>query len=107
MENGMVEHEPALPVSEDLVVLARDPSEMAEAQQGLIAWMDRKVDVLKGELAEAEENLATAKRMKTRTQGWASVVRRAKNRVTYYEKARTALQEGYCIIPDFPVQRKR
>jgi len=105
MENEIVPREPGpLPVSEDLVVLARDPNEMAEAQQGLIAWMDRKVASLKSELAEAEENLATAKRMKTRTQGWASVVRRAKSRTTYYEKARNALQEGYCIIPDFPVE---
>jgi hypothetical protein len=77
---------------------------MAEAQEGLIAWMGQKVAVLKTELADAEENLATTKRMKTRTQGWVTVVRRARNRVTYYEKALAALNEGYCIIPDFPVQ---
>lgn len=96
--------EPALPVSEDIVVLARDPEEMAEAQKGLIGWMDRKVASLKVELAEAEENLATAQRMKHRTDGWKRVVRQVERRVIYYEKARTALDEGYCIIPEFPVQ---
>jgi hypothetical protein len=92
------------PVSEDIVVLARDPAEMENAQQRLIQWMGRKVNSLRVELAEAEENLATAKRMKTRTNGWLRVVRLARTRVLYYEKALAALEEGYCIIPDFPVQ---
>jgi len=102
----IVESETAemIPVSDDIVVLARDPAEMAEAQKGLIGWMGRKVASLRAELAEAEENLATAKRMKVRTQGWVRVVRLARGRVLYYEKAQTALEEGYCIIPDFPVQ---
>ena len=104
MTTEIVKREPALPVSDDIVVLARDPQEMANAQQGLIDWMDRKVAGLKVELAEAEENLTTAKRMKVRTEGWVRVIRRAQSRVTYYEKARTALGEGYCIIPDLPVQ---
>jgi len=104
MTTEIMKREPALPVSDDIVVLARDPQEMANAQQGLIDWMDRKVAGLKVELAEAEENLATAKRMKVRTEGWVRVIRRAQSRVTYYEKARTALGEGYCIIPDLPVQ---
>jgi len=104
MTNEIVKREPALPVTEDIVVLARDPQEMANAQQGLIVWMDQKIAGLRAELAEAEENLATAKRMKVRTEGWVRVIRRAQSRVTYYEKARTALEEGYCIIPDLPVQ---
>jgi len=104
MTNEIVKREPALPVSDDIVVLARDPAEMNLAQKGLIAWMDRKVAGLKAELAEAEENLTTAKRMKVRTEGWRRVITRSKNRITYYEKARAALDEGYCIIPDLPVQ---
>jgi hypothetical protein len=100
----LAQSEPTLAVSDDIVVLARDPNEMAEAQKGLILWMDRKLASLNAELAEAEENLATAKRMKVRTQGWQRIVKLAKNRITYYGKARSALEEGYCIIPDFPVQ---
>lgn len=92
------------PVSDDLVVLARDPTEMANAQQGLIAWMDRKLAALRAELADAEDNLETAKRMKHRTDGWRRVVKLSQGRIDFYEKARAALEEGYCIIPDFPVQ---
>lgn len=92
------------PVSEDLVVLARDPEEMARAQQGLIVWMDRKLEGLRAELAEAEENLATAKRLKHRLVGWQRQVQAVRKRVVYYEKAKSALEAGYCIVPDFPVQ---
>jgi hypothetical protein len=93
-----------LPMAEDVVVLARDPEEMANAQQGLIAWMDGKLTSLRTELSETEENLATAKRLKHRTDGWKRQVLTARKRVTYYEKARMALEAGYCIVPDFPVQ---
>ncbi len=88
----------------DVVVLARNPDEMAKAQQGLIDWAERKVKFEAQELAEAEENLAVAKKMKHRTAGWTNNVRVGKNRVKYYEKIVEALQEGYCIVPDFPIQ---
>jgi hypothetical protein len=104
-EEIMKQEEVALPpISRDIVVLARDPEEMARAQQGLIVWMDRKLEGLRAELVEAEENLATAKRLKHRTLGWQRQVQVARKRVLYYEKAKTALESGYCIIPDFPVQ---
>lgn len=94
MENELAKAEatePILPVSEDIVVLARDPEEMAEAQKGLIGWMDRKVASLKVELAEAKENLATAQRMKHRTDGWKRVVRQVQKRVTYYRLRGTSI----------------
>lgn len=90
--------------TQDIVVLARDPQEMAHAQEGLIAWFQSKIAAEKAQLAECEENLATAKRMKTKTDGWRRQVLLAQKRVTFYTKGLTALEEGYCIIPDFPVQ---
>ncbi len=96
--------EPLPPVCQDLVVLARDPQEMAQAQQGLVVWMDQKLKSLHAELAEAEENLAIAKRMKHRITGWQRQIQVVRKRVVFYEKAKTALEAGYCIVPDFPVQ---
>lgn len=90
--------------SEDVVVLARNPDEMRAAQQGLINWFEHKIAAEKAQLAECEENLATAKRMKVRTQGWTRQVSLSRNRVRFYEKGLEALHEGYCIIPDFPIQ---
>lgn len=89
---------------EDVVVLARNPEEMADAQQGLLVWADQKLAGLRHELAEAQENLDIAKTMKIRTEGWRRQVNLRKKRITYYEKAKTALEQGFCIIPDFPVQ---
>lgn len=88
----------------DVVVLARDPVEMATAQQGLIKWFTAKLVAEKAQFAECEENLEIAKGMKVRTRGWTRQVSLAKKRVVYYEKGLAALLQGYCIVPDFPVQ---
>lgn len=95
---------PFPPPTEDLVVLARNPEEMVSAQQSLIAWFEQKLDIEKAQLAECEENLANAKKLKVRTAGWARQVALARGRVNYYDKGLAALQEGYAIVPDFPVQ---
>ena len=75
-----------------------------EAQASLVAWAEKKIAQCRSELAEAEENLAESVQLKIRTSGWKTQVTRAKERVVYYEKALEALKEGYCIVPDFPVQ---
>lgn len=95
---------PVVGTGADVVVLARDPQEMAHAQQGLIDWFQQKILAEKAQLAECEENLAVAVRLKTRTNGWKNQVVRAKRKVLYYEKGLQALQEGYYIVPEFPLQ---
>jgi hypothetical protein len=87
----------------DMVVLAKDPHEMELAQAKLIGWARGRTDVLRHELAEAEENLAIAKKGKYRMGPWQRQVRVAKKRLTYYEKVHAALEAGYCIVPDFPI----
>lgn len=88
----------------DLVVIATTPLEMAGAQTQLIGWFGKKIEACKAELAEAEENLALAKTRKWRIQGWIRRVVLSKQAVAYYEKAKAALEEGYCLVPDFPVE---
>lgn len=90
--------------SGDIVVIARNPEEMVHAQQNLIDWADSKVAFERQELAEAEQNLATAKSLKHRTAGWSRQVNLARGRVVYYEKIHSALKEGFCIVPNFPIQ---
>lgn len=87
---------------DDIVVLARNPQEMAEAQKGLVAWTRRKLQSLKAELADAEENLAQSTKLKIRTEGWKRQVALAKNRIIFYGKVHAALEAGYCIVPNFP-----
>lgn len=87
----------------DLEVSATTPLEMSQAQDSLIAWCDRKIEVMKHEAAELAENLAIAINNKWKT----DILRRhallAENRVTYYEKIKAALEAGYCIVPNFPI----
>lgn len=90
--------------SGDVVVLARNPEEMVTAQSGLIQWAQQKLAFERRELKEAEENLEYAKSLKHRTTGWTRQVGLAKKRAIYYEKVLAALTEGYCIVPNFPVQ---
>lgn len=92
------------PAPDDLVVLATNPAEMQQAQTQLLAWADRKMEILQAELAEAEQNLAECKKLKVRTASWTRQVGLARDRITFYEKIRAAIAEGYYIVPNFPVQ---
>jgi hypothetical protein len=89
---------------DDVVVLARNPEEMATAQQGLLSWADAKIRAEQANLDDAQTNLNHAVSMKIRTEGWKRQVSRAKKLVLYYTKMRSALEEGYCIVPNFPIQ---
>lgn len=92
------------PPAEDVVVLARNPQEMQDAQQQLLAWANSKVAIEQAEVREAELNLEQAKKLKIRTLGWKSQVTSRKKRLVFYEKLRDAVTEGYHIVPNFPFQ---
>lgn len=103
-EDDTEDRAPELQFSEDVVVLARNPSEMVQAQGELLTWAERKIQAEVARAEEAQTNLATAKKMKIRTAGWQRQADLAKRRVTFYTKVRDAVQAGYCMVPTFPVQ---
>lgn len=92
------------PIDNNMVVLARDPHEMAVSQEALTEWFENRVELAQQELDNAETNLALAKKNKWRTRGWQDQVRLSKGRVVFYEKCRAAVEAGYCIIPDLPAE---
>lgn len=84
-------------------VTATSPDEMAEAQQNLIAWFERKVVECE---SEASDTLAThdyAKKHKWRTEPLKRQADRASKRLMFYQKILAALKAGYVIVPNFPV----
>jgi hypothetical protein len=85
---------PELAITEDVVVLARNPGEMVQAQSELLAWAERKIQAEAARAEEAQTNLATAKKMKIRTAGWQRQADLGKRRVTFYVKVRDAVQAG-------------
>ena len=92
------------PKDDSLVVIASTPAQMANAQLQLKTWFEQKIAACTIELREAEENLALAKTRKWQTKAWANRVVKVKQSVEYYAKGLAAIEAGYCIVPDFPVE---
>lgn len=90
--------------TQDVVVLASTPDEMAHSQAGIIDWATQKLAAEKAQLEEKEANLAHCKKAKYNVERWVRQVQLAKRRVTYYAKILNALQAGYYIVPNFPIQ---
>lgn len=91
-----------LPVVDNVVVVATNPTEMQEAKLRLVTWGESKVLAARATLGDAESKLAKAKAMKQRTSSYKTEVALAKDEVVFYEKIKEALEQGYCIIPNFP-----
>jgi hypothetical protein len=94
----------SLPLADNMVVLAKDPQEMRVSQERLAGWFGERVKSAQAELDDAQENLALAKKRKWATQGWTRQVSLARGRVNFYTKCQAAIEEGFCIVPDFPAQ---
>jgi hypothetical protein len=92
-----------VPGTDDIIVFARTPAEMAKAQDSLCAWAARRIAKAQADLAIAEQNLEEAKETKIRTAGWKSQVRKYKKEERFYTKLKAALDMGYFIVPEFPV----
>lgn len=97
----MTETLTAEPKHQNLVALT--PAEMVPAQHDLIAWCDRKIR----SLADERDDLELHQKLAIE-QGWkTSVVVAGLNRnerlTTYYEKMRAALQAGYLLVPNMPI----
>jgi hypothetical protein len=88
---------------DDVVVIAKNPAEMAQAQQSLRVWFKERIVREGKELAELKQNLAHAESAKIRTTGWKTQIRKSERKITYYQKVLAAVGAGYCIIPDFPI----
>src|SRR5690349_13600952 len=94
---------PAVAVGPEMSLSATTPTEMVDCQRGLIEWCRRKILAVK---AEAEELLAAYKSAKEKK--WkVSTLRRhatlAERRVEYYSKIKAALEQGFILVPNFPV----
>jgi hypothetical protein len=93
---------PEIEVGGDLVVAA-NPGEMQKAQITVVRWADARLQKAREDLEEARECHATAKQAGWNKAPFAKRVRTAELTVNYYEKVVAALEEGYCIVPNFPV----
>jgi hypothetical protein len=73
----------------DFTVIATSPAMMEKAQRSLILWAARKIQAIKGEMAEIQEQLDIATTKKWNTAAWRREL--AKH------------EAGYYIVPPFPL----
>ena len=88
---------------DDCTLVALTPSELPGVQAELVAWCDRKIAALETERSDLEANLELAT-----AHGWkhASVVatlNRTAKRLLYYDKLKAAVEAGYLVVPNFPI----
>lgn len=94
---------PILPETEGELVVAENPGEMQKAQATVLTWADAKLQAAKQDLLEARECHKTATQAGWNKAPFSKRVRTAELTVNYYEKVVAAIEEGYCIVPNFPV----
>lgn len=87
----------------DFTVYATNPADMVGAQKSLILWSARKIMAAKEDLKEAETNLEAARTHRWSTKGWERQVKKASRRMEFYRKIKLALENGYYIVPPFPI----
>src|ERR1051326_948244 len=88
---------------DDLTLVALTPADMVPAQSSLVAWCDKKIAAVKQELSDIETNLELATEHGWKHRSVAAALERTKKRVLYYEKIKAAVEAGYLIVPNFPI----
>lgn len=88
----------------NVAVTAFEPNDMPQCQEALKAWAVNKVRTLDSDVEELERAVAEAKQRKWKTSTFQRHLGIAKKRVEFYRKIMCALQAGYVIVPNFPVQ---
>lgn len=83
--------------------IARTPKEMQASQKGLTDWFKTKVLEERLELSEMQEIVNVAVKNRWRSKPAKARVKKMEKRVLFYEKCLSAIELGYCLIPNFPV----
>jgi hypothetical protein len=88
---------------EDQQLVALTPAEMPAAQHALTEWCAMKVQALRQELRDLEENQQIGVEAGMKTSRWNASIARTERRIVYYDKLKAAVEAGYLIVPNFPI----
>jgi hypothetical protein len=97
--------ETALEVTDQQLVhlIATDPTQMQAAQADLQKFLRAKVTEIRSEVADVKHAHAVAVKNKWSHAVLKRQVERAQDNLVFYEKTLAAVDAGYCIIPNFPI----
>lgn len=99
----MADETPAPVEDLDTTIVALTPAEMVPAQADLVAWCDRKIKALSDEADEFELHQKLALENGWKTSVVTATLNRTARRITYYAKMKAALEAGYLLVPNMPV----
>lgn len=88
----------------NIAVTALLPEEMMQCQSALIQWAERKIAELESDATELRSAVEHARAHKWKMSTLQGQLARTEKRVVFYGKLLIALQHGYVIVPNFPVQ---
>jgi hypothetical protein len=89
---------------ENIQLTALIPHDMEPAQKQLIGWCENKIASLKADVKEMEDAMYQASTMRWALQPLKNQFKKLSKRVLFFEKMKMALDNGYTIVPNFPVQ---
>lgn len=90
--------------TENIQLTALVPDQMMEAQNQLISWCERKIASVQAEVNELLLAIDHARAFKWSLKVLKSQHQRAEKRLLFFQKFKGALDAGYYIVPNFPVQ---
>ena len=86
-----------------VLVTAQHPAHMQECNKHLIELFGKRAVKLQAEADELQVAYEHAKKNRWQTKPLKRQAERTLKRVEYYKKIKSALEAGYCIVPNFPV----
>ena len=84
-------------------LVATNAIEMSAAQADLTSWLKDKCRDIENEITEIEIARDEAREHKWKTSSFSSLLRKAQVRYNFYEKVLAAVEAGYTIVPNFPI----
>lgn len=100
---GEIVHD-EMPTVPETHLVATNPVEMQAARGDLQTWLESRLAVLERDIIEANAALNEARKNGWSTVALTSARNRAVDEETFYNKILVAVEAGYAMIPDFPIE---
>jgi hypothetical protein len=84
-------------------IIALFPTDLAPAQQSLISWCDQRIEHWIKEQGEAKDAYAYAVKQKWNASRFRTQMQKANRKIEFYRKVRRAIELGYLIVPNLPL----
>lgn len=84
-------------------IVALSPTDLAPAQQSLLGWCDQRIEHWLVEEREAKEAYAYAVKQKWNASRFRTQLNKAGRKIGFYRKVRRAIELGYLIVPNLPL----